>query len=241
MAILQPGLFKASLGMLLVGLVIIGGAVAAWCYWGHHLSTALKGPTEVTLEDIAKIEDPAQLPSTWVKVKLDKVVKSEIVLEKSPSNGGVSYVAEEYLIFQAGDRWMIAAVPRGFKGQELSGQIWRRNSQVARKTVGAITKELEAVHQGKLFPFEFDASEDYRTGWMLATGIIGFFAASGALFSCVSLGGIRRSYRAPRPEDYGLSSDDYPDLVVETPADAKAAVVMFIRDAGLQGEEEIEV
>jgi hypothetical protein len=237
MGILQPGVFKTSLGVLVVGLAIVAGSVAAWCYWGHHLSTALKGPTEVTLEDIARIEDPKQLPSTWVKVKLGKVVKSEIVLEKSPSNGGTSYVAEEYVIFQAGDRWMIAAVPRDFKGQELSGQIWRRNAQVSRNTVAAITKELESVHQGKLFPFEFDASEDYGTSWKMTTGIIGFFAGSGALFSCLGLGGIRRSYRAPRPEDYGLSSDDYPDLLIRTPAEAQAAIATFIRDAGLESEE----
>jgi len=236
--ILQPSVFKGGLTILLVGLVIIGGAVGAWCYFGHHLWTALKGPTEVTLDDIAKIEDPAQLPSTWVKVKFDKAVNSEIVLEKTPANGGVSYVAEKYFIFQAGDRWMIAAVPRDFKGQELSGQIWRRNARQSRDTVDAITKELQATHQGKLFPFEFDASEDYGTNWKIGSGIIAFFAAAGGLFSCLGFGGIHRSYRAPRPEDYGLAAEDYADLVIETPADAEAAVALFIRDAGLEAEVE---
>jgi hypothetical protein len=209
--------------------------VGTWCYFGHHLWTALKGPTEITLDDIAKLEDPRQLPSTWVKVKFDKAVESEFVLEKTPT-GGISYVAEKYFIFQAGDRWMIAAVPRDFKGKELSGQIWHRNARVSRNTFDAITKELQAVHQGKLFPFEFDASEDYGTNWKLVSGIIAFFAAAGGLFSCLGFGGIQRSYRAPRPEDFGLSAEDYPDLIIETPADAEAAAAMFARDAGLEQE-----
>ena len=177
--VLLPARFNAGVKMLIAGLVIVAGGVAAWCYWGHHFWTAQNGPTEITLADLARLEDPSQLPSTWVKVRFDKAVKSDIVLEAT--QGGLSRVEEEYLIFQAGERWMIACVPGGFEGNELSGQIWQRGHGLARDAVAAITDELKETHQGKLFPFEFDASEDYASKWQITTGVIGFFAAAGRI------------------------------------------------------------
>jgi hypothetical protein len=233
--ILLPTMFKNGLAMLVTGLAIAAGGVAAWCYWGHHFWTALKGPTEITLAELAKIDDPAQFKSTWVKVKFDKAVKSEVVLEATQA--GNSRVEEEYLIFQAGERWMIACVPEGFKGNELSGQIWTRGHGLAREAVAAITKELQDVHHGELFPFEFDASEDYASKWKVTAGIIGFIAAAGVFFGVLGLNGMQRGCRPPRPEEYGLSPEDYAHLVIETPEDAVAAVDLFLRDAGLERTE----
>jgi hypothetical protein len=236
--VLLPGVYRTGLTALVLGLVLVTGALAAGCYFGHHVRTALEGPTKVKLEDIAKLKDPQQLPSTWVEVKFDRAVKSSLVVESRPTNGGISHVSEEFLIFQAGDRWMIAGVPRGFAAKELSGRIWRRSDDVSRNAVARITKELEATHQGKLFPFEFDASEDYGVQWKTVAGVIIFVAAAGILFCCLGVGNIRKSYRPPNPADYGLDPADYTDLVIETPADAEAAVARFIRDAGLTPDAE---
>lgn len=236
--VLLPGVRRIGLGALVAGLVLSGSAVAAGCYFGHHIRTAFEGPTKVKLEDIARLEDPQQLPSTWVEVKFDKSVKSSFVVESRPTNGGISHVSEEFLIFKAGDRWMIAGVPRGFKGKELSGRIWRRTDDVSRSAVANITQELETTHQGKLFPFEFDASEDYGVQWKIGGGVIIFFVAAGILVSCLGVSRIRQSYRPPNPADYGLDPADYTDLVVETPADAEAAVLRFVRDAGLTPDPE---
>src|SRR5436190_21897740 len=159
--VLLPSFYRTGVVALVVGLVLVGGAVAAGCYFADHVRTAFEGPTRVQLEDIARLEDPRQLPSTWVDVTIDKAVKSAVVVESRPTNGGVSHVSEEFLIFQAGDRWMIAGVPRGFTGKELSGQIWRRDDTASRHAAAKIKLELEAIHKGKLFPFEFDANEDY--------------------------------------------------------------------------------
>jgi hypothetical protein len=229
-SILQPTVFKSGLNMVLVGLVIVGGSIAAWCYWGHHFWTALKGPTEVTLADIAKLEDPRQLPSTWIKVKFDKAVKSDVVLEET--RNGVSRVDEEYLIFQAGDRWMIASVAPDFKGNEISGQIWRNNAGLCRKAVAAITEELKDVHHGKLFPFEFEAADDYGTNWKMFAGIMAFFVFAGGLFSCLGLGGVFKSFRGPNPADYGLDPVDYADVNPQTAAEADELVARLLHDSG---------
>ena len=233
--ILLPTTFRNGVSMLLVGLVIFAVGVGCWCYWGHHFWTALKGPTEITLEDLAKINDPKELPSTWVKVKFGKRVLSEVVLEET--RAGVSRVEEEYFIFQAGERWMIACVPADFKGIELSGQIWQRGHGLAKDAVAEITRELHDVHRGKLFPFEFDATEDYAQKWHLTTVAIGLCAAAGIFFSGLGLHGMQRGCRPPRPEEYGLPPEHYTDLVIETPEDAVRAVDIFLRDAGLERTE----
>ena len=50
-----------------------------------------------------------------------------------------------------------------------------------------------------------------------------------------------RSARAtpPDPAKYGLDAADYVDLIIETRADAEAAVALFIRDAGLKPDDSI--
>src|SRR5262245_58331028 len=162
--VLLPSKFRSGLQMFLIGLLIAVAAGGAWYYWGHHFWTALKGPASITLADLAKVDDPSQLPSTWVKLKFDRYVKSGYVMEET-RNGGSTGVQEEYLIFQAGDRWMIASVPHNFKGQELSGQIWRQSYGLSREAAAKITEELKDVHHGQMFSFEFDASEDYAQKW----------------------------------------------------------------------------
>ena len=231
-SVLLPGVYRAGLFGLGLGLTVLGASVAAGCYFGHHVRTAFEGATKVKLEDLARLEDPQQLPSSWVEVTFDKSVKSSFVIEKRPTNGGVSHVAEEFLMFQAGDRWMIASVPRGFTGKQLSGQIWHRTDNALLDVVAGITKELQPTHKGSLFPFEFDASDDYGDKWKTVGGIIIFFAAVGVLFTWLGVDRIGKSYRPPNPADYGLDPADYADLVVETPGDAEAAVLQFVRDSG---------
>jgi hypothetical protein len=126
MAVLQPTVFKSGLNTIFMGLVVVAGSIAAWCYWGHHFRTALHGPTQITLADIARLEDPRQLPSTWVKVKFDKAVESEVVLEAT--RAGSSRIEEKYFIFQAGDRWVLACVPETFQGRHSKGKNSRARS-----------------------------------------------------------------------------------------------------------------
>jgi len=53
--VLQPAVLNQGLKSAAIGLVLSAVAVGISCYWGHHVWTALKGPTEVSLADIAKM------------------------------------------------------------------------------------------------------------------------------------------------------------------------------------------
>src|SRR5262249_41061493 len=131
----QPQAFKSGLNLLIFGAIMFAATAAAWCYWGHHFWTALHGPTEVALEDLAKLEDPKQLPSTWVKVTFKNMFKTDVAMEETKN--GVSRIEEEYWILQAGDRWLIAGLPPTFKGQTVSGQIWHNNASLNRQAIEA--------------------------------------------------------------------------------------------------------
>jgi hypothetical protein len=193
----QPEQLGSGLKLAVTGVLILGGVAAAWSYWGHHFWTALDGPTEVPLADIAKLNDPSDLPSMWVKVKFDRGFHSNVVLEEV--RNGVSSIDEEYILFQAGDRWMIAGVPPGFKGNEVSGQIWRNDAPLAREIVTAVSDEFKQVHQGKLFPFEFDAGDDYGTNWKCFAGVMALFGLFGVIMGFAGVGGVIQSFR-PGPE-----------------------------------------
>ncbi len=201
--ILQPTMFGAGLKLSASGALIVAGVAAAWCYWGHHFWTALKGPTEIKLADIAQMSDPRELPSTWVKVKFDRAVPSNIVLEEVGS--GTSHIEEEYLLFQAGDRWMIASVPPGFQGNEISGQIWRNDAPLAREVVAAVTDELKEVHRGRLIPYELEGAQDYATNWYCFAGVMAMLGGCGLILGFTGVGGMVQGLRPPGPE-----SADYP-------------------------------
>jgi hypothetical protein len=201
--VVQPSAFRLGLKLIGGGALVFVAVAAAWVYFGHHFWTALKGPTEVTLADIGKMSDPRELPSTWVKVKLDKVVPSNVVLEEV--GAGTRHIEEEYLLFQAGDRWMIASVPPGFAGNEISGQIWRNNAPLAREIIAAVADELKDVHRGKLIPYQFHAGDDYGTNWKCFAGVMALFGGVGLILTFVGVGGVFEGFRPP-----GLESPDHP-------------------------------
>jgi hypothetical protein len=191
--VLQPDVLKQSLIAILVGLVIAGAAAGGWFYGQHHFWTALQGPAEVTLEQLSAIENPSQLPSTWVKVAFEKSVKTDVKI--IDATRGDDAVEEEYLLFQAGDRWMIAIVKPNFQGNVLSGQVYHNSSVNNNEAFAAIYQDYQQVHQGKLFPFEFHAEIDYGSNWKAFAIVMGAFAGVGALFSLVGCGGVVKSFR----------------------------------------------
>jgi len=112
---------------------------------------------------------------------------------------------EEYIVFEAGDRWMIASVPADFNGHELSGQFWESNSPLITEVLAAVAEDTKEVHQGKLYPLEFDMASNYGTEWLSFAGVVALVGGGGLLASFIGLGGIFRSFR---PGDEMYQSDD---------------------------------
>jgi hypothetical protein len=184
-------------GLALFGLAIAGASIAGWCHWQHHFWTAQRGPTEVALADLAKIQRPEQLPSTWVRVKFDKAYDTKRGVEEV--EGGSRTIIEKYLLVQVGDRWLIAVVPGKFHGNVLAGQVWHANSQQNNEAFVAIHKEFQDLHQGRLFPFEFHAETDYGENWTYFAVVMAMFGAAGLFFSLLGAGSVVHWLRSRAP------------------------------------------
>jgi len=214
--VLQPTVLKQAFGAILAGLVIAGAAVGGWFYGQHHFWTALQGPTEITLEQLAVIENPGQLPSTWVKVAFEKSVKTDVKI--IDATRGDDAVEEEYHLFQAGERWMIAIVKPSFQGNVLSGQVYHNSSVNNNEAFAAIYQDYQQVHQGKLFPFEFHAELDYGSNWKAFAIVMGAFAGLGGLLSLAGCSGIVMSFRPADPEPSEANQFVIPDPQASTAA-----------------------
>jgi len=225
-SVLQPQILKQGLGLLLVGLLIGGAAVGGWCVGQHHFWTALQGPTEITLQQLAKAEHPGQMPSTWVKVAFRKAVKTKVQIVETA--GGSESVAEEYWLFEVGDRWMIAIVKPNFQGNVLSGQVWHNTGSLNREAFTTIYRDYQDIHQGQLVPFEFHAEQDYGSNWKAFAVVMGFFTGIGGLLAVMGCGGIVLSFR---PADAIDEANSLAALDPQTTAAANEAMARFLRDA----------
>jgi hypothetical protein len=184
-------------GLTVFGLAVAGAAITCWLLWQHHFWTARKGPTEVTLAELAKIERPDQLPSTWIKVTFQKAHDTKLKVEEV--EGGRTTIIEKYLLVPIDDRWMIAVVPATFHGNVLSGQIWDANSQVNNEAFVAIHKELQDLHGERLLPLVFHAEANYGENWTYFAAAMAMFGATGVFFSFLGAGGVYRGLFGPAP------------------------------------------
>lgn len=206
----NPELMKTGIRGVLMGLVMTGICAGAWFMYQDRYWTAQKGPTEVAIEQIARLENPDQLPSPWVRVTFDKVVDTGLdMLEVSP---GIEKVDYQFLLCQAGDRWMVAAVPEDFRGNTLSGQIYHSTVPEDIEAFVEIHSKMQDVHGGRLFPFEFRADIDFGENWTWFAYIVGGFGLLGLVLAGIGVNLIRQAFQEPGNESgaYG-SSESFDD------------------------------
>ncbi len=191
----HPDEFKQGLTLTIVGLVLGGICAGAWFLWQDNYWIARRGPTEITLTQLAKLENPDQLPSPWVKATFDKLVDTGVeMLEVSPGAKRVEY---KFLLVQAGDRWMVAAVPEDFRGNTLAGQIYHSANV---EDIGAfveIYEKMKDVHGGRMFPFEFRAEIDFGENWSYFVYLIGGFGAFALFLAGFGIHSLFQAFREP--------------------------------------------
>jgi len=198
LTIKQPALFKGGLVIALFGLVIAGICGGAWLLWQDRYWTAQAGPTEITLEQLARLKDPEDLPSPWVKVTFDKAVDTGIwIAETRP---GVTTTAYKFKLFQVGDRWMVATVLAGFNGNTLDGQIYHSRNAEDLRAFAAIRDRMKEVHGGRLLPFEFRGDMDFGENWTAFPYVVG---GCGGFFLLLACGGLHRLAQSFREPSYG--------------------------------------
>jgi len=206
------------LGFLLAGLLLIGGGVASWFQWEHMFWTALHGPTEVSLAELARLEDPKQLPSEWIRVKCEKVIDANVVIARTD---GV--VLTKYLLVQVGDRWMIAAVKELASVNVIEGQLYNSNSFENKEAIAAIASKHKDILGGHLYPFQFHGEVDYRDNGLYVPVVAALIAGLGLVLGCMGIGGISLGQRDPASER------------VAAMADADRTIDRILHDKGTRG------
>ncbi|MCI0358118.1 MAG: hypothetical protein L0211_06530 [Planctomycetaceae bacterium] len=181
-----------SVGFLLAGVVIIGVGALVWFQFEYMFWTALDGPTDVSLAELAKIEDPKQLPSEWIRVKCDKVVETSVVVERSDGA-----IMAKYLLVPVGDRWMIAAVKDRSSVNVIEGQLYNSNCFANHDAIEAIVSEHQDLLRGRIYPFQFHGEVDYRDNGLYIPVVAGLTAVVGLVLGCMGIGGISLGLRDP--------------------------------------------
>jgi hypothetical protein len=202
-----------SLGYLLAGLLLIGGGVAVWFQWEHMFWTALNGPTEISLAELAKIEDPKQLPSQWIRVKCEKVVETNVVVQRSDGA-----ILTKYLLVQVGDRWMIAALKANAGVSVIAGQLYNSNSFENRDAIAAVVSKHQDTLRGHIFPFQLHGEVDYRDNGLYIPVVAALIAVTGLVLGCLGIGGmslgLRGSNSAAVTEQFEAATDQTIDRIL---------------------------
>ena len=191
-----------SLGFLLAGLLLIGGGVAAWFQWEHMFWTALEGPTEVSVAELAKIEDPRQLPSEWIRVKCEKVVEANVVIKRQTDGA----VLTKYLLVQVGDRWMIASVKATSGVSVIDGQLYNNNAFENQNAIAAVVSKYPDL-RGHIYPFQFHGEVDYRDNGLYMPVVLALIAGMGMVLGGMGIGGISVGLRSPAAAQAAARAD----------------------------------
>ena len=194
----QPDALKQGAITVVVGLVLTALCIAARVHFDKQVQTARKGPTEVSLEQLAKIKSPADLPSPWIKVTFEKSFDPEVRIEEAQI--GDNTVHSRYVVFQAGERWMVAVVKPEFQGNTLDCEVYHNWSPLNVEAFAAIFHDHKDVHGGLLFPFEFHADIDYGQNWRMFTVIASSGVGVGVLIAVIGLFIVAQAFREPTAE-----------------------------------------
>jgi hypothetical protein len=145
-------------------LLIAGGWVAlgvlglAWN--GRWILSAIRGPAPITLAELAKLRDPAELKNPWVTFVAERVKETD--LERlSRNRRGWTYKEGKYWLVEVQGRWLIAEVPPEHTGRRITGYLDVWSSPFNLRTIDQMRSR---VPDGRpLLPFQLDGAYGYRS------------------------------------------------------------------------------
>jgi hypothetical protein len=223
--------FRACLqgaGLVLFGLAVAGASLWALGRYHQHVWTALRGPTEMSLAALAKVNEPSQLPSLWVRVKFTKAYDTGKKVRLD--TGMKKNVTHKHLLVQVAERWMIAVVPAGFCGDTLTGRPFQTETPESAATLAAIKEETQEIHQGRLLPFALHTERDYRQTWTYFGIVMGIFVAAGGLFSWIGATSVYQGLYGPA----AVSEDEFEKRAT---VQVDAAIARIFESAGTSGRD----
>lgn len=218
----QPENLKTGAMLIVMGLIAVCGCTWAWYHWQDRFWIALKGPTEITPAALARIDDPSQLPSPWMKMTFEKGYDLDLAVTEDRI--GDDLVEHKYLLIQIADRWLIATVKDDFQGNQLVGELYHSNDKLNNEAFVKIYNEHQDLHQGRLFPFEFHTAKDFGENWRLLPVALGLCGVFGLIFG---FGGLHCTYTAFCEPKAAATEVEDPAITA-----TNIAIARIMRDAG---------
>jgi hypothetical protein len=175
---------RSGVGKLLVGVVFLfGGALLvgvgvreAWSTW----NVSRRQATEVTAAELGRPDFAASAPA-WIRFPFAESKRTGLAVKRKRQSGGGEADAR-CLLVRVEDRWLVATVPPGFQGTELTGYVVPFDPTASRPLLERVAKaEPEAT---ALLPFEFNGVEGSagdQERRHTAAAILGFFGLMGVL------------------------------------------------------------
>jgi hypothetical protein len=145
---------KTLIGLVLLlagGLFLYIGAHEAWTTW----NVSRRQATEVTASELGRPEFGESAPD-WIRYTATESMLTGVAVKRKRTGGSVE-VDARCLLVPMGKQWLIATVPPGFQGNELTGYVVPLDTNAARPMLEQIVKAEPKVTA--VLPFEFNGIE----------------------------------------------------------------------------------
>jgi len=163
-----------AIAAVLFGLVLLGAGAAV--YPNSNKLGAQSGPKTVTEEDLAKIQNPADLPNPWVEYIPDRVYDTGIKIVRNQL-GLKQETKTRFLLAPVGDRWLLAEVGKDFSGLRLEGQLRGGNTPMYQDLTAKVRRQFPEK-AARLLPYQLDCetsfAKDTRSHSMVGMGLVAF-------------------------------------------------------------------
>ncbi len=175
--------------VLLVGCGLLAiGVSGAWDTW----ELANRKPLAVNAAELRQATGPHSLPEPWISYTFEKSKATGLaVVRKRLGTGGD--VTAPVLLVQVGDRWLIASVGSGFRGNRLVGRLQELPAESSKELLRRI--RAGQTPPPDLLPYEFnaiDASAGELQARYVAAGILGLLGLLGLVLGLRMVRGGRR-------------------------------------------------
>jgi hypothetical protein len=142
---------------LVVGAIILLGAIGLLLHHARWIRSAFQGPVPITLATLEELKDPETLPNPWVSFAFDEAIDTGFVMESTKS--GKTITRSKYLLIRVGNRWLLADVPADFTGHQVVGYLDQWWSPLSRKVIDQVQGRFP---DRDIIPYQLNAEYAYR-------------------------------------------------------------------------------
>jgi hypothetical protein len=170
--------------------LVVAGCFAALVYMNWPRDRHLIGePLSVTQAELCAAASADELATPFVRLPVPRQLDTGVHLQRLAY--AVKYISCDYVAIPVADKWILAEVPAGFKGDQLTGYLAPWTGGVQAEALRLIRDKLDPESLDKLLPFQLEAGHDVQAESRLMLTVGMAMVGIGLLWAAV--GSRRRS------------------------------------------------